>query len=58
MVALYSYVLLNGPRMKVQPHVREFQMDMPLPPQGTETVQAPERLPSEAEAAAAEKSAA
>lgn len=34
-VSLFSWVLVQGPRMKTQPHLRTFEAVMPLPPQGS-----------------------
>jgi len=51
MGALFCFVLYEGPRMKVQHHIRDFQMSLPNIPAGTQAVHAPERLPSAAQAA-------
>jgi len=31
---MYFYIMFQGPRMQVQPHIRAYQRTMPLPPQG------------------------
>ncbi|MBU5611908.1 c-type cytochrome [Geomonas azotofigens] len=50
---LFGYILVRGPRMTVQHHVREFQMVLPAPAPGTVSVTPrPDRAPGEAEAAA------
>ncbi|WP_224984101.1 c-type cytochrome [Geomonas agri] len=50
---LFGYILVRGPRMTVQHHVREFQMVLPAPPAGTVAVApAISRAPGEAGAAA------
>src|SRR5689334_2848032 len=49
--ALFALVLYEGPRMRVQHHIREFQMSLPGIPAGTQPVTAVERLPSAAQAA-------
>jgi mono/diheme cytochrome c family protein len=51
MAALFGFVLYEGPRMKVQHHIRDLQMFLPNIPTGTQPVHAPERLPSPAQAA-------
>ncbi len=33
-VLIYFYIMFQGPRMKVQPHIRAYQETMPLPPAG------------------------
>jgi mono/diheme cytochrome c family protein len=48
---LFGYVLYQGPRMKVQHHIRDFQMSLPNIPVGTVAVHPPDRLPSAAQAA-------
>lgn len=39
---LYAFVLLNGPRMRVQPHIRAFQIVLPPVPPGTVTTDWPD----------------
>jgi hypothetical protein len=51
LAGLYGYVLYNGPRMTVQPHLRAFQAILPPLPAGVTTVQPPERLPAAGRAA-------
>jgi hypothetical protein len=48
--ALFCFVLYEGPRMKVQHHIRDYQMSFPNIPTGTQPVHAPERLPSPSQA--------
>ena len=48
--ALFGFVLYEGPRMRVQHHIRDFQMSLPNIPAGTRAVQPPDRLPSAAQA--------
>ena len=48
LAALFGYVLYKGPRMSVQQHLREFQMDLPPHPAGTVAVRRPD--PSAAQA--------
>jgi mono/diheme cytochrome c family protein len=31
---VYFYIMFQGPRMQVQPHIRAYQGTMPLPPKG------------------------
>jgi len=52
-MGVVSYILLVGPRMYVQPHIRAYQAAMPLPPAGSVplAVEIPP-LPSAAEAQA------
>lgn len=33
-VLVYFYIMFQGPRMQVQPHIRAYQESMPLPPGG------------------------
>ena len=47
---LFGFVLYEGPRMRVQHHLREYQMFLPNIPAGTQAVHAPDRLPSVAQA--------
>ena len=47
---LFLFVLYEGPRMRVQHHVREFQMIMPNRAAGTVTVASHPKLPSAADA--------
>ena len=49
--ALFGFVLYEGPRMRVQQHIREFQMTLPNIPAGTQAVHPPDRLPSVLQAA-------
>jgi mono/diheme cytochrome c family protein len=49
--ALFALVLYEGPRMKVQHHIREFQMSLPNIPAGTQPVHPFVKLPSAAQAA-------
>jgi hypothetical protein len=49
--ALFGFVLYEGPRMKVQHHIRDFQMSLPNIPAGTQPVHPLEQLPSTAQAA-------
>ncbi|MBJ6798577.1 c-type cytochrome [Geomonas propionica] len=50
---LFGYILVRGPRMTVQHHVREFQMVLPTPAPGTVAVApATSRAPGAADAAA------
>ena len=44
--ALFGFVLYEGPRMRVQHNIRDFQMSLPNIPAGTQSVHPPERLPS------------
>jgi cytochrome c1 len=46
--AIFGYVLYKGPRMTVQHHFREYQMNLPPPVAGSVTVRRPD--PSAAEA--------
>ncbi|MBJ6748748.1 c-type cytochrome [Geomonas anaerohicana] len=49
---LFGYILVRGPRMTVQHHVREFQMVLPAPAAGAVSVTpSPDRAPGEADAA-------
>lgn len=49
---LFGYILVRGPRMTVQHHVREFQMALPAAAPGTVSVTpSPDRAPSRADAA-------
>lgn len=41
---LFGFVLYEGPRMKVQHHIRDFQMTLPNIPAGTRPVQPTDRL--------------
>ena len=50
LAGLYGAVLYNGPRMKVQPHIRAFQAILPPVPAGTVTVEVPVQLPAPAQA--------
>jgi len=43
LAGLYAFVLLNGPRMKVQPHIRAFQIVLPRVPPGTVTTDWPDQ---------------
>lgn len=47
---LFGYVLYQGPRMKVQHHIRDFQMSLPNIPAGTVAARPPERMPSSGQA--------
>jgi mono/diheme cytochrome c family protein len=49
--ALFGFVLYEGPRMKVQHNIRDFQMSLPNIPAGTQPVHPPDRLSSAAQAA-------
>ncbi|GFO62378.1 cytochrome C [Geomonas paludis] len=50
---LFGYILVRGPRMTVQHHVREFQMVLPAPAPGAVSVTPPAgRAPAQADAAA------
>jgi len=49
--ALFGFVLYEGPRMRVQHHIRDFQMSLPNIPPGTQGVHPPDRLPSASQAA-------
>ena len=49
--ALFGLVLYEGPRMRVQHHIRAFQMFLPDIPAGTQPVHPPERLPTALQAA-------
>ena len=49
--ALFGFVLYEGPRMRVQHNIRDFQMTLPNIPAGTQAVQPPDRLPSAPQAA-------
>jgi hypothetical protein len=51
LLALFGTVLYEGPRMKVQHHIREFQMSLPDLPPGSHPVLALPRLPTTAQAA-------
>ena len=51
LAGLFVYSFYVGPRMKVQPHIRAFQMVAPPRPEGSATVEVPERLPSPGTAA-------
>ena len=53
LVSLFGYALYQGPRMKVQSHLRTYQWAMPLPPPGTVPVGAPTIIPAPATAGAA-----
>ena len=46
LAGLYAVVLLNGPRMRVQQHIRAFQMVLPLVPPGTVTTNWPDPVAS------------
>lgn len=47
--ALFGYVLYKGPRMAVQQHLREFQMNLPPRPAGTVTVRRPDLTAAESD---------
>ena len=49
--ALFGFVLYEGPRMRVQQNIREFQMSLPNIPAGTQAVHPPDLLPAAAQAA-------
>jgi hypothetical protein len=38
-VLVYFYIMFQGPRMQVQPHIRAYQRVMPLPPHGVVPVE-------------------
>ena len=46
LACLFGYVLYRAPRMKVQHHIREFQMELPNIPAGTMAVHATAPLPT------------
>lgn len=48
---LMLFVLYEGPRMRSQHHIREFQMNLPSVPAGTQPALPVDRLPTPAEAA-------
>jgi mono/diheme cytochrome c family protein len=48
--SLAAYVYLTSPRMYVQPHIRAYQTNAPLLPEGVVPVNAWPKLPSEEEA--------
>lgn len=43
-LAVLGYYFFTGPRMRIQPHVREYQLVMPPPPEGSVPLKNP--LPS------------
>ena len=51
LAGLFVFVFVTSPHMKVQPHVRAFQMEMPPLPEGVVTVEVPATLPTAGEAA-------
>lgn len=54
LAGLFGYALYTGPRMKVQPHLREYQRVMPLPPAGSVSVGNSPYVPAKITAAGAE----
>ena len=50
---VYFYIMFQGPRMQVQPHIRAYQRTMPLPPQGVVPVEPDKMAVPQADQAAA-----
>ena len=51
-ISVVLYLMFSGPRMKVQAHIRAYEMPMPLPPALIVPVGGAPSLPTPAEAAA------